>query len=74
MDTCETIAAGDFNADGHVDAADFTALADSIGGPGLPPIPPSPTCAGATLAAFDFDHDGDVDLADMASFQRVFGG
>ena len=74
VDACETIAAGDFNADGHVDVADAAVLADVAAGPDLPPIPPSPTCTGITLAAFDFDHDGDVDLADAALFQRVFGG
>jgi spore germination protein YaaH len=71
-DTCETPAAGDFDADGNVDSGDFAALVDCLAGPQTPPTPSGITCAPACRAAFDFDADADVDLADFAAFQRRF--
>ena len=74
LDECETIAGGDFNADGYVNSMDFVALAECLAGPYTPPTAPSPECVDACLAAFDDDTDSDIDLADFAVFQRAFGG
>jgi len=71
-DACEAIAAGDYNADGFVNIADFTVLAACAAGPGYAPIPPSLTCTPVCRAAFDFDADGDIDLADLAAIQRAY--
>jgi len=57
----------DFDADGDVDLADFTAFADCTGGPGQ-------AAATDCGTAFDSDLDTDVDLADFAAFQAAFGG
>jgi beta-glucanase (GH16 family) len=59
---------GDFNADGHVDYADFVAFAECMIGPAQPP--PS----GAGLNTFDFDTDGDIDLVDFGALQSAADG
>jgi hypothetical protein len=72
-DACETIFGGDFDANGVVDAGDFVALSECLGGPERAPTPAEPTCAPTYLAAFDFDGDTDVDQVDIAQFQTRFG-
>ncbi len=67
-DACETIAPGDFDADGVTGPADIAAFAECLNGPFAPPLPLSPTCGDACLTAFDFDGDNDIDLADFAAF------
>lgn len=71
-DACETIADGDYDADGVVQWADFVAMADCWSGPGEAPAPIQVTCAPVCLAAFDLAGDGDIDLADFAAFQPLF--
>ena len=53
--------AGDFDADGDVDGADFVAWQTHF-----------PTATGATLADGDADADGDVDGADFVVWQTNF--
>jgi hypothetical protein len=53
--------AGDFDADGDVDGADFVAWQTNF-----------PTASGATLAQGDADGDGDVDGADFVVWQTNF--
>lgn len=55
------ILAGDFDADGDVDGADFVAWQTHF-----------PTASGATLAMGDADRDGDVDGADFVVWQTHF--
>ncbi|MFH1748304.1 MAG: S8 family serine peptidase [Planctomycetota bacterium] len=70
-DLRETIAGGDFDADGDVDFDDFVALTACLGGPDVAPTPPVPTCVGLYLDAFDADADTDVDVRDFATFQQA---
>jgi hypothetical protein len=65
-DECETIAPGDFNGDGGVDAADLLVMAEAMRGPGMSPALTDPRCLGLVLTAFDVDGDEDVDVADFA--------
>ncbi|GJM24451.1 MAG: hypothetical protein DHS20C16_08660 [Phycisphaerae bacterium] len=67
-DGCETIANGDYNADGTVDALDYPWFADCFAGPTQMPAPTSLTCMNRCLESFDADLDGDVDLADYEAF------
>ncbi|MBN1504116.1 MAG: DUF362 domain-containing protein [Candidatus Eisenbacteria bacterium] len=60
-------AAGDFDYDGDVDAADLTAFTDCFTGPGGGPL-------GSYCYAGDFDGDSDVDCADWANFRFVWTG
>ena len=71
-DTCETIANGDYNGDGAVTLADWTAFAQCMAGPDVPPTHPITQCVDACLAAFDADLDGDVDMGDFGTFMTVF--
>ena len=71
-DACETIAGGDYDADGFVRWPDFTALAECWSGPEQGPSPPQITCGDVCLMAFDLNADGDIDLADFAAFQQSF--
>jgi hypothetical protein len=64
---------GDFDASGSVDLADYVALADCLGGPGVIPSPVIATVV-ACREAFDFDYDTDIDVNDFETFQRVFRG
>ncbi|HRX87655.1 MAG TPA: glycosyl hydrolase family 18 protein, partial [Phycisphaerae bacterium] len=64
-DGCETMAAGDFDADGDVDLADLAALADCLQGPNATPRPTRAQCTAACQQAFDMDGDYDVDLKDV---------
>ena len=73
-DDCETLAGGDFDADGGVGPTDSAALADCLGGPDQSPSPADISCAETCLSAFDGDGDNDVDLDDFAEFQAVFSG
>ncbi len=57
---------GDYDNDGDVDGADFTALLGCLTGP-------QPAALGPGCNLFDFSGDLDVDLADFATFQQVFG-
>lgn len=59
--------AGDWNYDGRVDGADFSALPACFTGP---ETDASENC----VDAFDSDGDRDVDLADFGAFQAAFGG
>lgn len=52
---------GDFNADGHVDGADFSVWQSSF-----------PTSAGAGQSSGDADGDGDVDGADFVVWQTHY--
>lgn len=61
------LVAPDFNADGHVDHADYDTFAACFTGPNVP-------LTGTTCSSADFDGDTDVDLADFARFQRCFTG
>jgi len=54
---------GDANCDGDADQADFLALLDDFGGPGVTTVDCSP---------FDVDGDLDLDLFDVAGFQTAF--
>ena len=56
----------DIDGDGDTDIADFNALADCAGGPG---VPVDPACAPA-----DLDTDGDAGLRDIARFQTGIEG
>ncbi len=67
-DGCESIADGDFNADGVVNALDYPWFADCFAGPQQQPIPTTLTCAPTCLDVFDTDVDGDIDLADYEAF------
>lgn len=71
-DDCESIAGGDFDADGAVGLGDYRGMVGCLAGPEATPNPPVPACVSACLAAFDFDADGDVDLADFTAFQILF--
>ncbi|MCB9850864.1 MAG: hypothetical protein H6817_09195 [Phycisphaerales bacterium] len=73
-DTCETIANGDFDADGDVDAADLAAFVDCFAGVGVSPTPLQVTCGGTCLSAFDSDGDFDIDLVDFSAFQEHYTG
>jgi hypothetical protein len=66
-DGCTPWVAGDFDADGDVDLADFAEFVDCLKGP----TGAVSTCAWACLAAFDTDGSQTVDLADHAAFQRA---
>ncbi len=59
--------AGDFDADGDVDMADFTVFQTCFNGANRTP-------AGASCGNTDLDHDGDVDLTDFSVFQDCFNG
>lgn len=72
-DACESIAEGDYDADGLVHWEDFEAFGNCWSGPGSAPAPAQITCAPVCLAAFDLAGDGDIDLADFATFQTLFG-
>jgi len=71
-DECDSISGGDFDADGDVDLDDYSAFAECMAGPEIPPTPPAAECSEACLDAFDHDSDSDVDLADFIEFQAVF--
>ena len=58
------IPTGDFDADGSLTLADWTAQTTCFAGPGGQPTP--------WCAAFDFDQDGDVDLSDYSQFLSRF--
>ena len=58
-------AAGDFDGNGTVDAADFDRFADCYTGPGGGPV--GPECA-----AGDFDGDDDIDCDDWQMFKFVW--
>ncbi|HUU82826.1 MAG TPA: choice-of-anchor D domain-containing protein [Phycisphaerae bacterium] len=73
-DGCDAIGGGDFDVDGNVDGADYSAFADCLAGPDQTPSPSAAECVDACLAAFDTDSDGDVDLAEFVEFQTVFTG
>jgi hypothetical protein len=60
-------AAGDFDGNGAVDAADYERFAACFTGPGGGPV--GPECA-----AGDFDGDGDIDCDDWALFRVVWTG
>lgn len=65
--------AGDANADGAIDQADFALFVACFGAPGLPPNPLGAGITAATCAAiFDGEIDGDVDFRNFAGFQNVF--
>jgi hypothetical protein len=57
----------DFDGDGDVDLADFSAFQACFNGPNRPPA------EGCAVDA-DFDNDDDVDLADFGVFQACFNG
>ncbi len=59
--------AADFDNDGDVDLADFSAFSNCFNGPNSPPA--SADCRGP-----DLDGDGDVDLGDFSLFQDCFNG
>ncbi len=71
-DECETVTLGDFNADGYVDAGDYTGFAQCMAGPDRPPTAHADTCLDTYLTAFDTDGDGDVDLRDFRDFAGAF--
>lgn len=73
QDSCEVILAGDFDANGLVDLADYAGFDDCYSGPGAAPSPASATCAAVCLSAFDSDADGDIDLTDFAQLQLDMG-
>ena len=60
-------AAGDFDANGAVDAADYARFAACYTGPGGGPV--GPECS-----AGDFDGDGDIDCDDWDMFKVVWTG
>ncbi|MCP4593007.1 MAG: matrixin family metalloprotease [bacterium] len=61
-----TVSGGDMDADGDVDAADYSAFETCVAGPGIL------MDAGCTCA--DFDADSDVDLVDYAAFALSYFG
>lgn len=61
---------GDFDADGAVDASDFSRFADCLAGPQAAPAPLAAEVQ-ACREAFDFDMDRDIDLDDFATLQKV---
>ena len=63
---CPPVIPGDYNRDGDVDCADFTAFKSCDSGPA---VPLTPGCEGK-----DFDSDGDVDQSDFGIFQRCYSG
>ncbi len=58
----ETAVPGDFNGDGHVDAADYTVWRDNLGTTGV-----------ATSAMGDANNDGNVTAEDYAIWRSYFG-
>lgn len=65
--------AGDANADGAIDGADFALFVACFGAPGVPPNPQGAGISGASCnAIFDGEIDGDVDLRNFAVFQNGF--
>jgi len=62
---------GDMDADGDIDAPDFTAWSPCMAGPEV--TTPPPGCDPATFRCADIDYDGDADLKDFAELQRRFG-
>ena len=74
LDECEEIGQGDYDADGDIDADDFSGFPSCMGGPAMTPVHPVEECIQACLAAFDLDIDVDVDLCDFAEFQIAFTG
>ncbi len=58
----------DFDRDGDVDPADFTAFQNCASGPGVSSL------GGEACRPADFDKDHDVDQDDFAVFQRCFSG
>lgn len=72
-DGCETVAGGDYNADGVVNFIDLAAFADCLEGPFGTPRPTLVRCAATCLQAFDADGDYDVDLVDFSAFQSAYG-
>ncbi len=62
----------DVDWDGDVDADDFVAFVDCLGGPSVtsPPV----DCDPEGFIAVDSDGDGDVDGWDVGAFQRAFTG
>jgi len=57
---------GDFDGDGDVDLADFSAWDGCLTGPNAGPYADG-------CQTFDFESDGDVDLRDFAGFQAALG-
>jgi hypothetical protein len=57
----------DFDGDGDVDLADWTAMVGCLQGPGV--MPTNGQCL-----VLDADQDDDIDLRDVAAFQRNFTG
>jgi endonuclease/exonuclease/phosphatase family metal-dependent hydrolase len=71
-DECDTVALGDFDADGATTINDYTAYANCFAGPGLAPNPDLSSCAEPLcITAFDFNSDGDVDLMDFWMWQPM---
>jgi hypothetical protein len=64
---------GDFNGDGHVNAADFVQFIACYSGPNAVPAPAPPATSSQCQLAFDLNGDGDVDLPDLAIFELGFG-
>ncbi len=65
-DRCQ---AGDMDANGLIEIADFSDVNRCITGPATPGLDLGECCSMA-----DFEDDGHVDLRDIASFQRAFTG
>ena len=68
----------DFDHDGDVDFADFSAFVHCLAGPFLSYNPPPTGCTltpnNQGLIAADQDEDGDVDLVDFVAFQLCYHG
>jgi hypothetical protein len=62
----EIVPPGDCDDDGDIDAGDFAALEDCLGGPDV--------LLTVDCVCMDFEPDLDVDLADVAAFQAAFTG
>jgi len=63
---------GDLDGSGSRNLDDWSALADCLSGPGVPPAPTSPLTTDLCLCVFDLDEDGDVDFRDAGLFARRF--
>lgn len=70
-DECDSLPAGDFDADGAVDLNDWRWLTDCWTGPGDPLSPTPLGCAQTCRAAFDFDANGVVGLEDAADMLNL---